>query len=154
MSRVEKFAHIAEVVAAIAVVVSLIYVGFEIRQNTVAVQISTHQSSIAMGQDWDNWFQDPGFASLYDLASRDYPSLSEPQKLQLSAFLGQGFNIWEFVFYAYDSGSITDELWEGWDRYFRSELDHGGPWRIHWVNNRAGYGGEFQCYVDEIIVGE
>jgi len=36
--NVSKWAVIAEVVSAVAVVVSLIYVGSEIRQNTLAIQ--------------------------------------------------------------------------------------------------------------------
>ena len=36
-SKIQKTASIAEIISAAAVVISLLYVGYELRQNTVAV---------------------------------------------------------------------------------------------------------------------
>ena len=40
MTKIEKWAHIAEIVGVAAVVMSLIYLGYEVRQNTTAVQMA------------------------------------------------------------------------------------------------------------------
>ncbi len=52
--NVSKWAVIAEVVSAVAVVVSLIYVGSEIRQNTLAIQDGSHQASLALTHDLES----------------------------------------------------------------------------------------------------
>ena len=37
MERLQKWAHIAEITGAVAVVVSLLYVGYQVRENTAAM---------------------------------------------------------------------------------------------------------------------
>ncbi|MDH3207708.1 MAG: hypothetical protein OEO79_13985 [Gemmatimonadota bacterium] len=46
--KTEKLSRVVEIVTAIAVVVSLIYVGREIQQNTAAIQAATGQAACEM----------------------------------------------------------------------------------------------------------
>ena len=49
--KLSEWAHVAEITSAIAVVVSLIYIGLEVSQNTVAVKANTHQSMVDYGRE-------------------------------------------------------------------------------------------------------
>jgi hypothetical protein len=42
--KIKKIASIAEFVSAAAIIISLLYVGYEVRQNTAAVRSSANQA--------------------------------------------------------------------------------------------------------------
>ena len=151
--NVSKWAVYAEIVSAVAVVLSLIYVGSEIRQNTLAAQDGSHLSSLVLGHDLESKLWDPEFADTYDAGLRDYSTLRGPQKRQFDSFVSQNINVWEYAFYARDRGVMVDELWEGWDRYHRSEFRQ-DSWQQVWRSRREGFGGSFQAYVDGLLAGE
>jgi hypothetical protein len=151
--NVSKWAVYAEIVSAVAVVLSLIYVGSEIRQNTLAAQDGSHLSSLVLGHDLESKLWDPEFANTYDAGLRDYSTLRGPQKRQFDSFVSQNINVWEYAFYARDRGVMVDELWEGWDRWFRSQLRQ-DSWQQVWRSRREGFGGSFQAYVDGLLAGE
>ena len=151
--NVSKWAVYAEIVSAVAVVFSLIYVGSEIRQNTLAAQDASHLSSLVLGHDLESKLWDPEFANTYEAGLGDYSSLREPQKRQFDSFVSQNINIWEYSFYARDRGVMTDELWAGWDRWFRSQLRQ-DSWQEVWRSRRGGYGESFQAYADSLVAGE
>ena len=50
-AKLQEFALIAEIVGAIAVVISLIYVGLGVRQNTDAIQVANHQALVALDME-------------------------------------------------------------------------------------------------------
>ena len=151
MSKIETTAQVAEIIAAFAVVISLVYVGLEIRQNTEAIQSANQQSGLALGNEWDSWLRDQTFASLYVESSKDLSALSAVQQLQLDKFIGQGLNLWEFAFYSHREGLMDDEPWEGWDRFFRREAQGRKVWRLLWESKRDSYGESFQAHVDSYL---
>lgn len=153
MSKIETSAQVAEIIAAFAVVISLIYVGLEIQQNTDAIRLANQQSGLALGNEWDSWLRDRTFASLYIEGSEDHSALSAVQQLQLDKFIGQGLNIWEFAFYSHRDGLMNDEPWEGWDRFFKREVQAGEAWRLLWESKRDSYGESFQAHVDAYLAG-
>jgi hypothetical protein len=82
-------ANLGQVIGAIAVVISLIYVALQIRQNTNAVRSATAQ---AVHEHFANWYQlvaaDAELAQLAASGLRDYSSLSEQERVRfISAFM-------------------------------------------------------------------
>jgi len=53
----KDYALVAEIIGAIAVVISLIYVGLSVNQNTNAVMVANHQALVAMDQNTNDWLQ-------------------------------------------------------------------------------------------------
>ena len=63
---IQDWAAIGEMVGAIAVVVSLIYVGVQLRQNTLATRVITSQAFIQIhGGEADPIVQEPAFRDIY-----------------------------------------------------------------------------------------
>ena len=76
MTKIEKWAHIAEIIGAAAVLISLLYVAYEIRENTIAVRTGTQRSLLTLGHDWDVWLAEPEFADVLAKGNADYSGLS------------------------------------------------------------------------------
>jgi len=145
MNRFDRVVQVAEVVGALAVVISLLYVGSEIRQNTLAVQDTSHQNSLALGHALDVYLFDDAFAEIYESGLAQYSALTGSEKRKFDTCVSQNFNVWEYAFYARDRGTMQEDLWNGWDRWFRSQMDL-DPWQAVWSQRREGFGDQFQQY--------
>ena len=80
--RLQEYAFFAEIIGAVGVVISLIYVGVGVRQNTDAVHVANHQALVAMDMDKNEWLRDPEFAAIYEIAREDFTKLSPVQLRQ------------------------------------------------------------------------
>ena len=90
-------ANLGQVIGALAVVISLIYVAFQIRQNTAAIRSATAQSVHEHFAGWYNAFACDGSLSQIAINGlKDYGSLSETEKARFvalfMAFLSYGQN--------------------------------------------------------------
>ena len=147
----KEYALVAEIVGAIAVVVSLIYVGTSVNQNTDAILVANHHALVAMDQDTNAWFRDSEFAASFEIAMDDVSNLSPVQSRQFRTYLADKFNAWEFAFLTHNSGMMEDDIWDGWDGYYRLELKQKGH-QWYWNSGREGYSPAFRVYVDSILV--
>jgi len=121
----QDYALAAEIIGAIAVVISLIYVGASVNQNTKAIMVSNHQALVTMDMDKNDWLRDSGFAAIYEIGLEDTSKLSPVQLMQFSTFVANTFNAWEFAFgkplVSYTPESVTITQSEEY-RYERKTL--------------------------------
>jgi hypothetical protein len=142
----------AEIAGAIAVVVSLIYVGLSVNQNTNAIMVANHQALVALDQDTNGWFRDPSFAEVFEIATEDINQLSPTQARQYFTFVADKLNAWEFAFITHENGMMEDNIWNGWDAYYRSLINQKAN-RGYWDSGKAGYSPAFVSYVDSVLEG-
>ena len=121
--KLQDWALASEIVGAFAVVLSLIYVGLGVRQNTNAISVANHQAIVAMDIDRNSWFRDPEYAAVYELALDDINQLSPAQLRQFQTFVADTFNTWEFAFITRKNEMMEANIWDGWDGYYRNELN-------------------------------
>jgi len=146
----KEYALAAEIIGAIAVVVSLIYVGVSVNQNTNAVLVANHQALVALDQATTDWFKDPDFAAAHIISLDDVSKLSAVQQAQVGAYLADKFNAWEFAFLTHENGMMEDNIWQGWDDHYRTVLQQsGGRW--FWGEGREGFSPAFRTYLDSIL---
>ena len=145
--KLQKYASLAEIIGAVGVVVSLIYVGVGVRQNTEALQVANHQALVAMDLEKNAWLRDPAFAATYTQATEDLAPLTPTQLLQLRTFIADAMNAWEFAFITHRRGAMDDNIWTGWDGYNRSLMPT-KPFFWFWRENGPTFSPEFSAYVD------
>src|SRR5512133_1858618 len=84
--HLNDLANIGQIVGAIAVVISLIYVALQIRQNTNAIRAATAQSVHEHFANWYNSFaRDASLSQIAINGLKDYGSLSEADKARCVA---------------------------------------------------------------------
>ena len=145
-----KLSAWAEIVGIAAVVISLGFVAYELRQNTEAVRVANHHALVAMDMEKNAWLRDPDFAAIYVLARENLEQLSPVQSRQYLTFVADTFNAWEFAHITYSSGAMAENIWNGWDGYYRSELDTQGGRRF-WRDQGPNFSPAFRSYVDSIV---
>ena len=52
MSKLERYAHMAEIAGAITIVLSVLYLGYEVRRNTTSSEIEAAQNLMALDQQF------------------------------------------------------------------------------------------------------
>ena len=148
--KLEKWALIAEIIGAIAVVISLLYVGAGVRQNTEAILSSNHQNLVAMDMNKNGWFRDPQFAELYEAGLQNFDALSAAERLQFTTFVADQLNVWEYAFISHEKGLMDDNIWAGYDRFYSSQLVL-PSYRAFWQLSKDGWTREFSRHADAVL---
>jgi len=147
----KNFKFILESIVSLSIVASIFFLAFELRQNTISIQLSNRQSAMEMGNEWDSWIKDTSFADTYILALNDFSSLSPTQKLQVDKYISQGLNIWEFVFGNLKDGVIEESQFIAWDRFFTEEYKNNRLWQLIWDQKKNAYEERFQDHINLIM---
>lgn len=145
--------HIAEIFGAVAVVVSLVYVGVQLQQNTEAIQAQTSQQVMATYTDAQlPILGEESIAPILVKADAGQPLTTE-EAYRLDVWAHLVISNWEQTYRSHQNGQLEDEVWEAWDRYFRWSLKL--PYvRDAWVNNPIeGYTASFTRYINEQVLG-
>lgn len=145
-------ANIGQVIGAIAVVISLIYVAMQIRQNTAAVRSATAQAVHEHFAGWYNAFAaDQTLAEIGVKGLKDYASLSETEKARFvscfMAFLSYGQN----AFLKWRQGLLAPSLWVGWEQVLMNLIGSPGGKSL-WMERAYLFGEEFRCYVQDDLM--
>jgi hypothetical protein len=115
--RLSDWASIAEILAALAVVISLGVVAFELNQNTAqarlettALQNGTYQELVTNVIDLNTLIvQDAEFADLMNRAETASSELSEAEIRRLSSFWISVFRHGDMAYFLYTQGTINQE---------------------------------------------
>lgn len=145
-----EWAAIAEIVGTVAVVISLIFVVYSIRQNTEELRLQN-----------SNYLYDMQNAALETMVSEpllldvlakveESDNLSSIEQMRLVAFLFQVVNRWEQAYWWHQSGLISDEDWHDWEQVFRINATTWMPLEI-WEEMRPSYSEEFALHVEEFL---
>ena len=150
MEKLQKWAHFAEISGAVAVVVSLLYVGIQVSENTDAQLGETEMNLFSLGYDWDKWYQDVAFVAVVAKANEDLASLSTVERLQFEKHVMMGLNLWEYALSSHARGQIDDDEWRAWNNYFAGELKK-KEWLAIYHEYQDGYPEGFQKHIQILV---
>ena len=134
--------HAIEVVGVIGIVISMIYVGYELRQNNIATRAQGHQELAALwisGIDLE--ISDQTFSSLVERGKADISSLAEAERRRFELYVSRYLNIWELSFYNYRDGALNFEIWESGNSFQCEWVKLPGVEET-WRSNELGAGWE------------
>ncbi len=84
---------IADIIAALAIVLSLAFVGYELHQNRTQAELSNWREVLQTLVDYKGLTNDAEFAEFVTRAHADHAALTEPEKLRFGLYLEQGVHI-------------------------------------------------------------
>ena len=110
----EDLGNLGEFVAGLAVVVSLVYLAIQIRQNTSAVRNSAYHEAIrdqAAGMDQLN--SDAGLNRIWYEGLRDFGALSQDEQRRFATYATSVLRRYENLLYQTHHGAIDPHAWVG-----------------------------------------
>ena len=150
--KLAEMASIAEIVSAIAIIVSLIYVAVQIDQNTLAIKHSTNQERLNFGRDQaELLITVPGLAELVLRAAQNVDDLNEVDRLKFYEWATWFFGVWEQTYQSNLDGLMDEEWWVAWDGYFLLFLE-GKPGYVQFFKDTPQvWDARFYKHVDAVL---
>ena len=147
------WAQIAEILGVIVLIISLVFVGLQIQHNTTALESAAAQS---VHDNFAGWYSaaqsDPVLMALSIQGMQDYASLSGTEKAQFIAMFMAFCSYQQNAFYKWKEGTLSDELWRGWEYVSMNFLSTAGG-QAFWAERSYMFGDAFQNYVNTEIIG-
>ena len=150
----DAIGSIGEIVGAIAVVVSLIYLAVQVRQNTKIVAANTFQAvSSSASYTSMEIAQSPHLSRLVLKLFGENGDLSPEESMQAQLVFRAIFRNYENYFYQYSRGYFEEEVWDGYMRTMSEQLSipFGQTW---WKNHQKAFGSTFVEFVNRELLGQ
>jgi hypothetical protein len=146
------FASIAEVVGALAVVISLIYVGMQVQDSTRAVRSATaNETTNAISAWYENIAVDPETVQLLYAGASDPDSLTAEQWLQLVYLLHGLVLKYQTAFYLAREGTLDSNISRSITGTISGNRESPGFLR-YWEQRGSLFEPEFKAYIEDILV--
>jgi hypothetical protein len=111
----EDLGNVGEIVAAVGVIISLVYLAVQIRQNTRAVRASLYQSTIQQARDFDRTVvSDPELGRLWVRGRSSPDDLDEEEWRRFRRLLSMFYRNFENLHFQYQNGLVDDRLYASW----------------------------------------
>jgi hypothetical protein len=141
-------ASIGSFVSGLAVLASLIYLGLQIRQNTLTHRATAHMGRYAFAREQAQMMMDPKTAAIALKGFQDIENLSEVEAYQLHNHLQTFILGSEEMYWLHGQGSLDDHAFEMQMSVFFQIL--GSPaGRASWEIGKSLMAPPFQKYVDQ-----
>jgi hypothetical protein len=123
----EALAAVGQLVGALAVLATLIYLAVQIKQNTAAVATATYESTMTGFNDINVVVAShPTLASLFDRGCQSPDSLSKEEAVQFNFLLRCYANQWWKLYKLYERGSLPAGEWSLFAREAGQFMDQPG----------------------------
>jgi hypothetical protein len=146
--NLETINAVAQLVAAIGVIVSLFYLGAQIRQNTrsmraVVVDSLAHSLIDLLGPQ----ASDADLTRAFAAGTEDWYGAAEADRLRAATVLFPLFKLFENAWFQKRQGTLDAQQWEGWDAYARMYFHLPGV-KTWWKLRRAAFAHGFRNYIE------
>ncbi len=143
---------ISQIISAVALIASLIFVGIQIRNNTTNARAGTLQANLMFWQDFFSMMVDPETGRTYSRGAAGKTDLT-------GAEFGQFFFQCRIIFmgcenqhYQFTQGLIDPDAYRGYETTIREQIATQAGVRAMWSLQRQSYGTAFKKFFEEQIV--
>ncbi len=141
---------VGELVGGVAVIASLVYVGIQLRNNTRAAEVASHQSITEMFNTINLTFGSRTDVSrVFRLGLEGSTALTEDERTQFGFLCLATFRGFEMEFYQAQAGTFQGTQWDDSIRYLLRSAG-GQTW---WRTNPYPLPLEFREHVESLVPG-
>ena len=146
----QDIGSVGELIGAVAVIFSLVYLAMQVRQNTKAVRIQTYQAIMDSSNRLGDSMAEQNVDAIYRKGRKDPDSCSEEEMAQFMLIAGQVVNLYEGLYLHHQSGAIDDDFFENrWKTFHR--IMHQPGFRRMWERAGGYYAVSFTRAVDRLM---
>jgi len=113
----EAISAIGDIIGAIGVVISLVYVAMQVNHNTRAMMAQSAREAVAAMRDFNkSMVEDPEISRIFRLGAENLSDLNEEERGRFGHILFNFFKTAEELHYQYLQGTLDPEIWESWKK--------------------------------------
>jgi hypothetical protein len=144
----QQAADLGQVIGAVAVLASLLFVGLQIRQNTRSQKVVAVDSlAAAISAINVPAIASPDLGNALAKAMQDWGSATRDQRIIAHYFLFSYFKLAENGWYQQKNGVLDQDQWTGWETMLRMFYHSPGVQAAWWPRRRYAYSQSFQDYL-------
>jgi hypothetical protein len=146
----EAISAIGQLVGALAVVISLIYLANEVRSNARATRLAARRATLdAFNLLSQQLIVHADLAELYNRGLNDYESLEGTDHLRFGARMHQMFRNVEDVYYQHLERHLDPRVWRGFEEVVRELNGYPGV-QAWWRSHSHWFGEEFAKLINQL----
>ena len=150
----EQWALVAQIISAIAVIASLIFVGFQLRQATSAIRATSSQAHSSLYTDLvQSIIDNADFARVWSIGLADPKSLKEEEWVRFVAYASALFRLYESSRVQWLNGRLDREHWHTIERQ-AADFGHMPGLQAAWKLREHWYSTEFRAWFDGLAPAE
>ncbi len=143
-----ELSELGSFLGGIGVIFSVIYLGHQIRLNTISNRGTSYQAAVSSASNWMlEVGKDPIATKIILTGARAPDALTPAEMDQFHLLLIGLVRNFENIHYQFYTGAISEETWEGWSKRIQTFLSQPGTSRW-WQSNSDGYTVKFQAFVN------
>ena len=147
----EQFYFVSQIVASVALVTSLIFVGFQLRQNTNSMKISAAQTHATNYQHIVSVIVGSGeMARIWRLGLADLGALNDDDRVRFIVTTTNMVRAWEASFSGWRRGQLDAEHWHFIEQQATDFVQHSGC-QAFWKVRRHWFLPEFQQWIESMF---
>ncbi len=140
---------VAEIVSAVAVVISLLYLANQIQQNTDTIRLTNAREVMEASRlSFLNLATNEGLADVLR-RSDDGEELTRTDLFRIRAFASSGVRLWEGVYYQHEQGMLDDRVFRSYERRIGRNFLINKTARDRWDRMKYSFDPEFQKWIDD-----
>jgi len=144
----ETLYYLSQTIAVVAILASLVFVGIQIKQNTVQAKADAADKA---HRTFNDWYENvtPDTADLVFRAVQDFDSLNPAEKFRVIAYLTPMIVNLQEVHSKWLDGSFPEDRWQFWDGWLSFSIS---PLLArYWEERRQMFSERFREYLDAKI---
>lgn len=135
--------------ANLGVLVGVILLIVELRQNTESTELQAAQSYVALSHELDfRIVDDPSLISLF-LTPPEERTPEDSARLERWYF--GSLRTWENGFFLHSMGVLDEDLWSGQEKFMADLLQNSDELRNYYQTNRRYFSESFVLFLDELL---
>ena len=150
----EQASFLAQIISAVAVIASLVFVGFQLNRATAAIRASSSQAHSSMYTDLvQSIIDNADFARAWSIGLTDPKSLSEVEWVRFVAYSSALFRLYESSRVQWLNGRLDEEHWHTIERQ-AADFGHLPGLQRAWNLRSHWYSAEFRAWFDGLTQTE
>ena len=145
----DALGNIGDFIGGIAVVVTLLYLAHQVRQNTKSTHSASYQAIVSSMSVFSRELAfEEERSDLFIKGLLRPDELTESEQIRFSLLMTSYFRSMENIHFQYQSHAIPDDVWEGWAHRIATSVQTPGC-RAWWQKEERAYSGRFRKYINE-----
>lgn len=147
----EAVGALGQAVGAFAVVLTLVYLAAQVRQNTSGVRLGATAGAIAAVREWNYLFiSDPAVRQVFRKGLSGLENMSEDESAQFGAYTLNFIKIAENLHFQYLNGALDPSIWMAWANHLSRFLTTAGCQQYYRARRQA-FNPKFQEWMDNQV---
>jgi len=149
----DNLAKLSEFVGGIVLVISLVYLAYQVRQNTQSLRSENYARVLdRMSTVQSQLSKDPELHHVFMVGAEDPARLSRAERLRFSWALYELFGAGEFMYHQSRDKALPPAVWARWEATIGWWLSHPGM-RAWWSAKPVPLAADFEAFGDGILQG-